>query len=86
MFSLTETADMQFHDSFDTLAGMSEADLMRALRAASEDVLRLAAESFEIAHRRDSARERATHAALEQQHALAEQLIDTLLGLPAARA
>jgi hypothetical protein len=86
MFSIPETASKHAHDSIDDVIGMSEADLMRALRTASEDVLRLAAQSHEIACRHDGARARATYDALEQQHALAEQLIDTLLALPAVRA
>jgi hypothetical protein len=86
MFPITDACHERSQDCLDDLIGMSEADLMRALGTASEDVLRLAAQSYEATRRHDGARGRDTHDALAQQHALAERLIDTLLGLPAVRA
>jgi hypothetical protein len=67
----------------DEIFAMPETELMRALQNATENVLRLAGENF--AAKRNRAPGPVGHASLEQQHSLAQHLIDRLLTLSAAR-
>lgn len=70
----------------ETARELSLHELTRALQQASDDVLRFAGETHAATSRHDEPRARDAFDSLQKQHALAENLIERLLALPASRA
>jgi hypothetical protein len=60
--------------------GESQADLMRALQVASDNVMRLAGR---VSGEQDATRSHADSVELSRQHAIADALIARLLAMPA---